>query len=159
MQDFNQELEFTVSNLTEKNRHPDDYFTATITPPLPLTGDHFEADSIMYSAIGTNSAITGRFDGGVPNSYLAIQVVFPQDLPDGEHEVGPAGSAIRGTFVFHPTASSSSEHVRAKKGKLHIERHPNLNSINAAIEMEFEYQNETIKVSNGKVHATSDNPI
>lgn len=159
MKDFDQDLEITASNLTEKKRHPNDYFTATITPPRPLTGEHFEADSIIYSAHGTNRAISGRYDLGVPNSYLAIQVSFPQDLPDGDHEVGPAGSPINGTFVFHPTASSGTDHVRAKKGKLHIERTPAHNSITATIEMEFHYQNQTIKISNGKVHATSETPI
>lgn len=159
MKDFDQDLEFAASNLTEKNKQPNDYFTATITPPRPLTGEHFEADGILYSVNDTNRAITGRYDGGVPKSYLAIQVVFPKDLPNGEHEVGPAGSAIRGTFVFFPSPSSSSEHVRAKKGKLHIERHPTHNSITATIEMEFEYQNEAIKISSGKVHATSETPI
>jgi hypothetical protein len=161
MKNPDQELEFTASNRTEKNKHPNDYFTATFTPPREYTGENFEADYISYtnSATAVKSFITGRYDEGVPGSYVGLQIVFQKDLPDGTHEVGPVGSAVTGSLAFSSLASSRTEIVRAKKGKLHIERHSTHNSITATVEMEFEYQNETIKVSNGKVHATSDTPI
>ncbi|MDD1001807.1 MULTISPECIES: hypothetical protein [Pseudomonas] len=159
MKTSDQKLEFAASDPTNK-KHPNDSFTATLTPPRKYTGEHFEADWIecIPSAQDGYLLITGRYEEGGGDAYVGIQIIFQKDLPDGEHEVGPKGSAVSGNLAFVSSWSITTEILRAKKGKFHLQRIAH-NSINATIDMEFEYNNETIKVSNGKVFVTNDTPI
>lgn len=116
MKTSDQKLEFAASNPTHK-KHPNDSFTATLTPPRRYTGEHFEADWIQCipSTQDGTFLITGRYDEGGGDAYVGIQIIFQKDLPDGEHEVGPKGSAVSGNLAFLSSWSINTEILRAKK--------------------------------------------
>ncbi|MNZ93704.1 hypothetical protein D3C78_1127830 [compost metagenome] len=128
-------------------------FQATFTPPHPLLGTYYSANTFIYASLTERSiSVIGRYEAA--GVFEQISIVFPRDIEDGKHPVVPQEQN-----GVHITDIMNGEFNHATKGEITIKRNSEKKIFEAIFDVETKNNGTIYKITHGIVILEATGPL